>query len=105
MTPDGSYHYGVYSKDSYQGESMMLPATWLIHKKYLEAFNDPNVLPRQLFDYINEIMNCDDIVMNFLVSKFLRAINMPQPSIIKVQHKGRIINMAGAKGKINNTFM
>ena len=77
---------------------MMLPATCFMHRVYQAIYHDPDVFPKELFDYINECMNCDDIALNFMVARFLADINMPQPCIITVGHKGRILNLEGSRG-------
>ncbi len=34
-----------------------------MHRVYLDMFCDYNVLPRIVFEYIDEIMNCDDLAI------------------------------------------
>ena len=100
MTPQGTYFYGVYKGTTpFPGNCMMLPGTWLIHKAYLKMFHDPNILPGQMFQYIDKGMNCEDIGMNMMVAKFLTDVNMPQPCLLTVKMKGKIINLEGSRGE------
>ena len=100
MTPEGKYWYGVYKgTHPYPGNCIMLPTTCVMHKAYLEMYHDPTVLPRKMFDYIDEKMNCEDIGINMMVAKFLMDVNMPQASVLAVKNKGKIINLEGQSGK------
>ena len=57
---------------------MILPNSAFIHRKYLELFTEH--LPRQLYNFIDEYMNVDDIAMNVMVADYLAKVDRPQCS-------------------------
>ena len=77
---------------------MILPTTSVFHRAYLSMFYDPNFMPREMVDFINKAINCEDIALNFMVCQFLADINKTQPCIVPVYPKGKIKNLDGAKG-------
>lgn len=50
-----------------QTYSIMLTKFLFVHRKYLDVFTQ--VVPPKSLQYINEISNCEDIALNFVVSK------------------------------------
>lgn len=69
--------------------------TAILHKAYLEMYFDPEVLPHGIFDYVNSIMNCEDLSMNVMVTKFLEDISWQQPAALAVKPIGQIQNLEG----------
>ncbi len=71
---------------------MMVGATTIFHKAYLEMYFDPNVLPQGLFEYINNVRNCDDIALSIMVTKFLEDVSLKQTAALPVKNIGEIQN-------------
>ncbi len=63
---------------------MMIGATLIMHRVYLDMFCDYNVLPRIVFEYIDEIMNCDDLAICVMVTKLLKEVSWPQAGMLTV---------------------
>ena len=101
--PNGKYHYGPGwgwgDTPEKLGYSMMITPQCIFHKAYLDLFNSPEFTPPQVLEYIDKEMNCDDIAINFVVSKFLKDVSWPQSSALAVTPKHRIKNLAGQSGK------
>jgi hypothetical protein len=65
---NGTYTYmNQTGVSSYHGiGSMLLPSGSVYHRRYLRAYNsEPNRLAR---DIVSSVMNCDDILMNFVIA-------------------------------------
>ena len=97
---DGTYRYSVDAKkkalvspDNTPGYSIILPAVF-IHRAYLKMMFDPAMISPELIAYIDEIMNCDDILINIMVTKFLQDCGLPQGGALKLSHN-RIENLEG----------
>ena len=71
---------------------MMIGATTIFHRAYLEMYFDPDVLPKGIFDYINNITNCDDIALSIMVTKFLEDVSWKQTAALLVKNIGEIQN-------------
>ena len=71
---------------------MMVGATAIFHRAYLEMYSDPEVLPRGIFEYVNNVMNCDDIALSIMVTKFLEDVSWKQSAALPVKLKGEIHN-------------
>ena len=94
--PDGSYFYGVYpGTHPYPGYAIMGTGTAILHRAYLEMYFDPEVLPRGILEYVNSIMNCEDLSMNAMATKFLEDTSWPQPAALAVKPIGEIRNLEG----------
>lgn len=92
---DGTYYYDKNPAGLDPGYSIMIGATLILHKVYFEMYNDPRVLPRSLFEYIDEIMNCDDLAMSVMVTKFLREVSWPQCGVLAIVPEVKIQNLQG----------
>ena len=68
-------------------------ASSYLHKAYLEMFHDPRILPKTTIDYIDHMMNCEDLAICVMVAKFLEDIHQPQSAVLSVQTQGKITNM------------
>ena len=91
---DGSLFYGQYDQAKpYPGYAMMGTGTAILHKAYLEMFFDPEVMPKAMFDYVNDGRNCEDLAMNVIATKFLEDVSWHQPAALSYKHKGQIKNM------------
>ena len=73
----------------------MITATAILHRAYLEMYFDPDVLPRGIFEYVDSNMNCEDLSMNVMVTKFLQDVSWQQPAALAVNPVGKIQNMEG----------
>ena len=67
-----------------EGYNIMLNSCFL-HRVYLEVYFDPLVVPSSLVEYVNDKMNCEDILMSIAVTKFLKDINRPQCGVLAVK--------------------
>ena len=88
--PDGSLFY-VGAK-RHGGYAMMIGATTIFHRAYLEMYFDPNVLPQGVFEYINNVTNCDDIALSIMATKFLEDVSWKQTAALLVENIGEIQN-------------
>ena len=59
----------MYDQEKKFPYSLILPNAAFIHRKYLTMFT--NSLPRNLYNFIDEKMNVDDIAMNAMIADFL----------------------------------
>ena len=53
---------------------MLVPA--FVHRVYLEMYFDPDVVPAGAVEYVEELGNCEDILLSVVVTKFLHDMNM-----------------------------
>ena len=89
---DGTYKYGTVSDkaqlhpDNRAGYSIILPPIFL-HQAYLDMMFDSVMVDRELIDYIDTIMNCDDILMSVMVTKFLHDGGWPQSGGLQLRVK------------------
>jgi len=90
---DGSLWYGVYSGAKNPGYSMMVGSITMFHKAYLEMYFDTKIVPAEVVDYIDKTMNCDDLWLNIMVSKFLGDVSWKQPSALVIDLGGTITNL------------
>ena len=72
---------------------MMVGATTMFHRAYLEMYFDPEVLPQGIFEYINNVMNCDDIALSIMITKFLEDVSWKQTAALAVKPNGEIHNL------------
>ena len=75
----------------------------ILHRAYLELFNSPIFTPTEVLNYIDKEMNCDDIAINFVVSKFLELVTWPQASALLVIPKHKIKNLEKSSGWLGIT--
>jgi hypothetical protein len=69
--------------------------TAILHRAYLEMYFDRKVLPRGIFEYVNNNMNCEDLSMNIMVTEFLENVSWQQPAALAVKPIGKIQNLEG----------
>ena len=94
--PDGSFFYGVYpGTKKYPGYAIMVGATTIFHRAYLEMYFDEEVLPQGIFKYVNNVMNCDDLALSIMVTKFLEDVSWQQAAALAVKPIGTIQNLEG----------
>ena len=67
-----------------EGYNIMLNSCFL-HKTYLKMYYDPVIIPMSLLDYVNLQMNCEDILMSIVVTKFLKDMGMSQSGVLAVK--------------------
>ncbi len=72
----------------------------IMHRVYLEMFSDHDVLPRSIFEYIDEIMNCDDLAICVMVTKFLKDVSWPQAGVLVVVPTVKIKNLDKKGGHV-----
>ena len=95
LLPDGTYKYGTNPGVKYRGYSILIGATLILHRVYLEMFFDPEVLPRVMFEYIDNTMNCDDLGICVMVTKFLEDVSWPQCGVLAVKSSEVIKHLPG----------
>ena len=78
---------------------MIITPQCFFHRAYLELFNSPQFTPPEVLDYIDREMNCDDIALNFVVSKFLEEVSWPQSSGLLVTPRHPIKNLQLKSGQ------
>ena len=55
--------------------NFVLTKASFLHKQYLDIYSDETKHPRQIKDYVDEHMNCEDVAMSLLVANHTRAKN------------------------------
>ena len=105
---DGKYHYGPDWQHGGTpvkfGYSLMGTGTALMHRTYLEMYHDPEILPKGMIEYINQVRNCEDIGMNVMVTKFLEDVSWTQCSALSVVAHGKIKNLQADARKHASQF-
>eukprot|EP00735_Rhodelphis_limneticus_P000007 TRINITY_DN1001_c0_g1::TRINITY_DN1001_c0_g1_i1::g.29905::m.29905 TRINITY_DN1001_c0_g1::TRINITY_DN1001_c0_g1_i1::g.29905 ORF type:complete len:360 (-),score=89.04,sp/Q9LY62/GT644_ARATH/36.67/2e-59,Glyco_transf_64/PF09258.5/7.2e-68 TRINITY_DN1001_c0_g1_i1:346-1425(-) len=68
VNEDGLLEYKLFYPQVWESGmySMVFPKAAFFHNKYLHGYTYD--LPRQIWDYVHEHINCEDIALNFLVS-------------------------------------
>lgn len=101
LLKDGTYRYSLggapkhlISPQNKVGYSIMIPPLFF-HRAYLEMMFDPVMIPSKLVTYIDEIMNCDDILMSIVVTKFMQDCGWPQSGGLQLQHTKAISSIKG----------
>lgn len=96
---DGTYQYKwttvkqeKLSPDHTPGYSIILPGVFL-HRAYLEMLFDSLIIAKELIEYIDEIMNCDDILTSVMVTKFMNDCGWPQSGCLQLMHQSIITNL------------
>lgn len=74
----------VYHAGKYRSASMMLPSGSVYHRKYLGMY--ANALPSSAKGYVDSVLNCEDILFNFMVSNATRT----SPVVVKVKREGSL---------------
>ena len=82
---DGKYVYGPFPNTHELGYSMVISASHIIHKAYMEMFSDAHMLPGPILKYVDEKMNCEDLAMCIMVTGFLSRTTWPQSCAIAVK--------------------
>ena len=70
--------------------SIMLMTGCFVHKAYLELYFDPDMIPKSILDYVNAEMNCEDILLSVVVTKFLQDIGRSQSGVVTVEERKTI---------------
>ncbi|KAG7672105.1 hypothetical protein KSW81_004988 [Nannochloris sp. 'desiccata'] len=52
----------------FDGYSLILTGAAFLHRRWLENFFNPGIMPPGVLEFVKEHQNCEDIAMNFLVS-------------------------------------
>jgi len=78
----------------------MIGSITMFHKAYLEMYFDTNIVPAEVITYIDEIMNCDDLWLNIMISKFLGDISLNKPGALVVNLHSGITDLAGKARKL-----
>ncbi len=95
---NGSYFYGAVNASETIMEpvpgsySIMLPGFFL-HKTYLEMLFDQEMVPSEFLEYTDAVMNCEDILVTMMVTKFLRNVGLPQSGGLAVEPHYSIRNL------------
>ena len=64
--------------------------SFFIHKAYLEMFFDPLMLPDGALKYVERLQNCESILMNVVVTKFLGDTRWDQNGPLAVKNTSAI---------------
>ena len=79
---DGTYFYGIANETELMVEpepgsySIMLPGLF-IHRAYLEMLFDPMMVPSEYVEFTDEMMNCEDILLSMMVTRFVGDTGLP----------------------------
>lgn len=82
--PYTSSNYEQNSTMKSDGYNIMLNSCFL-HKAYMEMYFDPRMVPPSLVEYVDELKNCEDILMSIVATKFLKDIGRPQCGVLAVK--------------------
>ena len=55
-----------------------MQAPMFVHRAYLEMFFDPLMVPSSALALVQQVNNCEDILLSIVVTKFLHDLNKPQ---------------------------
>ena len=76
LLKNGKYHYEIIS-DKSQRSGVPKPGTYsfilpgfFVHRAYLEMLFDPSRVPTEFIEYVDNVMNCDDLLLSMMVAKF-----------------------------------
>ncbi|KAJ3091777.1 Exostoses (Multiple)-like 3 [Quaeritorhiza haematococci] len=81
---DGSW---TYSRENKRAVSIILPSGMIYHRKYMKMYAEE--LPQTARDLVDELMNCDDILFNYMVS------NATNSGPVVLEYWARPIDMGG----------
>ncbi len=89
---DGSYFYQTAKEEeripnAQPGDCAFMLPGFFVHRAYLEMMFDPEMVPPEILDYVDKIMNCDDILFNMMVTKFLRNANLGWSAGLAVERR------------------
>lgn len=85
--------------DVIDGYSIMGVPSFL-HKVYLEMYFDPEVVPASAVEYVEEVDNCEDILLSVVATKFLHDMNMMQPGVMVIKNSLSIKNLETEERKL-----
>lgn len=68
---------GLPGLDEPSGYSIM-QAPCFIHKAYLEMYFDPVLVPAAAVSYVDDLQNCEDILLSIVVTKFVQDMSLTQ---------------------------
>ena len=95
---DGTHFYGESNREDAilrpeQGAyAIMLPG-FFVHRAYLEMLFDPVMVPAHMLDYVNTVMNCDDILFSMMLTRFLRRTELDVTAGLAVEPTQKIRNL------------
>ena len=72
---------------------MQVPA--FVHRVYLEMYFDPDVVPAGAVEYVEELGNCEDILLNIVVTKFLHDMNMAKSGALLMKNSMAMKKLSG----------
>ena len=100
-----NWKYGFMSTtESSNQYSITLPRASFIHRDYLDLYTQ--ALPREIFNFVSQNLNCEDVAMSFLVSSLtngkppLLADQWAVKSMIKL-YSSKTISGGGQSAQIN----
>ena len=95
---DGSYFYGRSNREDailrpeLGAYAIMLPG-FFVHRAYLEMLFDPVMVPAHMLDYVNTVMNCDDILFSMMLTRFLRRAELAVTAGLAIEPAQTIRNL------------
>ncbi len=75
------------------GYSLVLSTNFILHRAYLEMYQMPEFLPRAIYKYVDEKMNCEDIAIAMMVTGFLEQYGTPQACCLSMYAKHNPYNL------------
>ena len=77
-----------------EGYSIILNSCF-IHRAYLEMYFDPLMLPPAAVRYVDNQRDCEDILLNILVTKFLQDVKWSPGGVLAVKSNIKIKSVSG----------
>ena len=73
-TQSATYHAwpSVYWNQRF---NMILTKASFMHRRYMSMYHDETENPGEVLEYVDEVMNCEDIAMSFLIARTTGALH------------------------------
>ena len=71
-----SYYYRIQGVTTPQKYSITLTIAAFLHRKYLDLYT--NTVPTEARKFVDENINCEDLFLVAIISKFLKEMDRPQ---------------------------
>ena len=79
----------------------IMQAPFFIHKAYFEMFSDPLMVPLSAVELVEKWMNCEDILLSIMVTKFLKDLKEPQCGVLTIKSSLSIKDLENEAGEYN----
>lgn len=64
----------------------IMGAPSFVHKAYLEMYFDPAFVPAGAVEYVENLNNCEDILLSIVVTKFLQDMNFTRHGVLAMKN-------------------